>query len=268
MPSGWKSNEGILGYLSKLSFLINWNINRKTTSESLNEKLNPFKTIARENVLFDQSAKRYNIFYNRSGKGFGVNLGFWDRSSAQLNQNGFEAMESKKYESLLRWNLNRKVQALLDINHTSRINDSDFLQSRNFNLRGYAYKPEIIWQPTLNLRFGLNYQLKKTINLLEEGNDESSDINEFGGLFTWSNALKGSFNSEITFITIDFTGEPNTYLGYTLLDGLQPGNNLRMNLNWQQNLKNGLQLTLQYFGRKSNNEEMIHSGTVQLTAFF
>ena len=91
---------------------------------------------------------------------------------------------------------------------------------------------------------------------------------EWKGEVTYSRLQKGNFTARISTINNRFEGEANTFLGYTLLNGLQPGQNLVVNLNWQQQLINGLQMTLQYFGRKSGSDRMVHSGTFQLTAFF
>ena len=98
--------------------------------------------------------------------------------------------------------------------------------------------------------------------------EEKADKQELGANFTWSRLKKGNINAEVTYLHVNFKGDRNTYLGYLLLDALQPGNNVRFNLNWQQSLRKGLQLTMQYFGRKSENTRLISSGNIQLTAFF
>ena len=267
-PSGWRSQGGLLGYLYKVTLFANWNINRKTTSTKAADKVNPFKTLKKEKILFDRSIRRYNFFYNRSGTGIGVEVGYEDRSNKQLNQNGFESMENDQFRTLVRWNINRSFQSVMKWENETRENASDFLTSRNFLLEGNSYAPEFIWQPSSNWRFSVDYQYSIRQNVLSEGQGEKSSINEWGGSFTWSNAQKGSLKADFNYLNIDFKGDEDTYLGYTLLDGLQEGNNLRFSMNWQQNLKNGLQLTVQYFGRKSERTEVVHSGTVQLTAFF
>lgn len=260
--------HGIWKWVSKVSLLTNWNINRKTTSTAVSKRLNPFISLTRDDLLFEQSIKRYNLFYNRSGRGIGLELGISDRSSKQLNQNGFEALSDVKQSVVFRWNFNRTYQFILKGTRGNRDNASDFLNSRNFLIKYSSYEPGFTWQPNQNIRLGLDYGYKNNENQFNEESNEFSSINEFGGNITWSNPQKGSFTSEFTYLMIDFEGDENTYLGYTLLEGLRPGNNMRFSANWQQYLNNGLQLTIQYFGRKSENQEMIHSGTMQLTAFF
>ncbi|MFT5864043.1 MAG: hypothetical protein ACI828_002714 [Flavobacteriales bacterium] len=79
---------------------------------------------------------------------------------------------------------------------------------------------------------------------------------------------KGTINIGFEWINIDFKGEEQSALGYELLEALRPGSNQRWNVNWQQNIKSGLQLSVRYNGRNSESQRMIHSGSMSLTAFF
>ena len=47
-----------------------------------------------------------------------------------------------------------------------------------------------------------------------------------------------------------------------------PGSNLTWSVNFQRQLANGLQINLNYNARKSQDAEIIHTGGVQLRAFF
>jgi hypothetical protein len=53
-----------------------------------------------------------------------------------------------------------------------------------------------------------------------------------------------------------------------MLDGLKKGKNYTWTASWQQPLSKNLQLSLSYNGRKSENNKIIHSGGVQVRAFF
>jgi len=267
-PQNWKNSKGLLKGISKFAFLVNWNLDRKTTSDSPNDRVNPYVKVDDEDLIFERSLKRYNLFYNRLGRGIGLDLSYLDRFSKQLNQNGFEELQTSKYGIKTRWNFSSQYQVNLEYSNQNRNNISDFLNSRNFDLFENLVSPEIVWQPTQKVRFGLQYRFENKNNQFTSESTEYSTINEWKTKFTWSSSKSGMVNSEISFLDIGFEGDVSTYLGYILLEGLQPGNNLRVNLNWQQSLRNGLQLTFQYFGRKSSKREMIHSGTVQLTAFF
>ena len=67
---------------------------------------------------------------------------------------------------------------------------------------------------------------------------------------------------------INYNGNSNSTIGYEMLEGLQPGTNFTCQLNLQRKMANNIQLTLNYNGRKSSEVKTIHTGGIQLRAFF
>ena len=65
-----------------------------------------------------------------------------------------------------------------------------------------------------------------------------------------------------------FSGNPNTPVAYQILEGLQPGKNFTWSLLAQRKLTKFLDLNLSYFGRKTETSKTIHSGSIQLKAYF
>jgi hypothetical protein len=53
-----------------------------------------------------------------------------------------------------------------------------------------------------------------------------------------------------------------------MLQGLQPNKNFTWSVLAQKKLTGFLDLNLSYFGRKSENSKTIHTGSVQLRAYF
>ena len=94
--------------------------------------------------------------------------------------------------------------------------------------------------------------------------------NKYGVSFglTGKDAAKGSINGEFNFINNAFEGNSNSPVGFQLLEGLQPGRNLTWNVIAQKKLTKYLDLNLSYFGRKSETSNTIHTGNVQLKAYF
>jgi hypothetical protein len=75
-------------------------------------------------------------------------------------------------------------------------------------------------------------------------------------------------SANVTYTYIKFNGEVNSAVGYELLQALQPGNNVLWSANWQMKIASGLQLQLNYSGRKSLDTQVIHTGRMQVNALF
>ena len=57
-------------------------------------------------------------------------------------------------------------------------------------------------------------------------------------------------------------------VGLEVLQALRPGSNFTWNLNLEQRLTNGLNITVAYDGRKSSNLNVVHTGRMQVAVLF
>lgn len=267
-PKTWQSEGGFLKAISKISFNSNVRLNYKSTNNSLANRINPFtQSLNDAEVISAQGQKRYSLFYNRNGSGLALDFNRTQNESKSLLSNGFELRRRSDWTANIRWTLSQGfiLRLLTSIGTTS--NQSDFLDSRNFTLSRHALAPELIWQPTNTFR------ISGKLSIREKGQQQievpqNSRITDYSLESTFIQSGKGNLNAQFQWLSIQFSGDANTFLGYELLEGLQQGQNQKWNLNWQQSLSRGLQLTIQYNGRKSTGIRPIHTGTMQLTAFF
>ena len=70
------------------------------------------------------------------------------------------------------------------------------------------------------------------------------------------------------YIDIDYSGVSNTSVSYEILEGLKAGKNYVWSVLWYKKLTKYLQLELNYSGRKSEENKIIHSGGVSVRAVF
>ena len=110
------------------------------------------------------------------------------------------------------------------------------------------------------------YQYTSKDNTL--GDMERLLQNNYGMSFTYNNAQKVGLTGEVNFFDNTFEGNSNTPISYQMLEGLQPGKNFTWSLLAQKKLTKFLDLNLNYFGRKTETSKTIHTGTVQLKAYF
>jgi hypothetical protein len=143
---------------------------------------------------------------------------------------------------------------------------SENFVTRNFNLDEVRFQPKVSYIFNENARFDVFYQYTSKDNTI--GSMEQLLQNNYGLSFTYNNANKIALTGEVNFFKNEFTGNANTPVAYQILEGLQPGNNFTWSLLAQKKLTKFLDLNLNYFGRKTETSKTIHTGTVQLKAYF
>ena len=75
-------------------------------------------------------------------------------------------------------------------------------------------------------------------------------------------------NGEFSFYDNRFKGNSMSPVAYQMLEGLQAGQNMTWRLLLQKNLTEFLDININYQGRKSEMSQTIHTGNVQLRAYF
>ena len=133
-------------------------------------------------------------------------------------------------------------------------------------LNTYQVNPKISYLLNRQTRFDVLYQFLNKENIL--GQMETLDQQTLGVSFAYNNVQKISISGEFNYIDNDFTGSAFSPVAYTMLEGLQPGTNFTWNLLFQKRITKYLDANLSYFGRKSENSKTIHTGTIQLRAYF
>ena len=163
-----------------------------------------------------------------------------------------------------------KVQESYLLNFKSEIgtnasNSENFI-GRNFKIENFNLQPKVSYLFNERSRIEAFYQYGKKENVL--GEEEELNQQNIGFAFAYSNGEKISLNGEVKYITNDFNGSAFSPVAYQMLEGLQPGTNFTWNLIAQRRITKFLDLNLSYFGRKSESSRTIHTGTVQLRAYF
>lgn len=143
---------------------------------------------------------------------------------------------------------------------------SDSYSSRNFNINGLEIAPKVSYIFSKNASWDVFYENSTKENTL--GNLERLKQNQFGTSFNWNTEKGFTLNGIFTYINNDFTGSSSSPVGFQLLEGLQNGKNSTWQLLFQKNITQFLDISINYNGRKSETSKTIHTGTVQLRAFF
>ena len=153
-------------------------------------------------------------------------------------------------------------QSNLDKNES----ESENFSSKNYQLSESLLNPKLSYLLDDNKRFDVYYQYQIKDNSI--GDLEQLTQQKYGVSFTLTQSQKAAITGEFNYFSNQFSGNSNTPVAYQMMEGLQPGTNFTWSLIAQKKLTKFLDLNLNYFGRKSETSRTIHTGTVQLKAYF
>ena len=264
-PQQWASRSGIKNVLShfynQTSFLIDKKIRRKNDVFIIN----PFENYGVEE-LSSVSNFRNALFYNRGKQKFTTNYTFILTANRNFLSIGLAEVKLKSHQL----NFNHKFRENWLLNLTGALGENKSLtqnfQSRNYTLNTYEINPKISYLFNSQTRFDVFYQYLNKENLLS--NFELLTQQKIGVSFAYSNAQKISINGEFNYINNSFIGNAYSPVAYQMLEGLQPNINLTWRLLMQKRITKFLDINLSYFGRKSETFKAVHTGSVQLRAYF
>lgn len=264
----WSQSKGVKKVLARFSDQARVRMVRKTNYFNGVNAFNPFSSsISDTNLITTSSSVKNTLFFNRTASIFGAEYVFQDVRSKVLLSNGFDSRENKLNEISMRLNLMRKYTIELSGQNGFKKSNADYTSGRNYSIKYQLLEPSLIYQPSTSFRVTLDGKFS------EKRNDESlggelAKIKEIGSTFKYNRAQKGSLNGAINMIQITYDGIQNSALGFEMLEALKPGLNFTWNIGYQHSISKTLQLSFQYNGRKSENNDTIHSGGMEVRAFF
>lgn len=254
-----------LQFLSKISSVSAVRIDRKTTFENATTSFNPFSTNLNDsNLVSLNKSLRSSLFFNRTGYKYGVEALYQNTSNKILLSNGFDSRETIVYGVNLRYRFNKILLELENELATKTLN-SDFLSSRNFELNTRKIAPTVTYQKgaNFNWNFLLSYEEKRN------GTDaEFASLASLGTKVKYTVVNQLNLSAGFSFISIGYAGANNSSLEYEMLEGLKRGNNFTWELLLNRRIGKNLDLSVSYNGRKPDNINTIHAGTVEVRAFF
>lgn len=264
-PGLFTENEKAKAILSKFYNQTTYLIDRKTRREGNTFDINPFAS-DEVNQLGLALNFRNILFFNRGRQHYTTSYTFTDSKAENLLSVGLQknALSSHQLNFMHKfennWLANFKTQ------FSENVTTSENFEQRNFRIESYDLAPKISYLFSENAQFSLLYQYTNKENLL--GNRELLIQQKLGTQFTFNKAESYSINGEFNFISNDFTGSAFSPVAFQMLEGLQTDKNFTWSLLFQRSITKYLDANISYFGRKSENSNTIHTGTVQLRAYF
>ncbi len=264
-PKHWElSKHGVKKFWSHFHNQTSYLIDRRIRRNGNNFNVNPFQTNA-ENQLGLQLNIRNVLFFNRGLQRYTSSYTYLSNKSQNVLSIGFVENELTSHQ--LNFNHKFATHWLFSLASSFEVNQSNTenFANRNFSLDQTEIAPRLSYLLNDNTQFNLFYSNSTKDNTLGM---ESLNQQNLGLSFSFANAQKAAISGEFNFFSNDFLGNANTPVGFQILEGLQPGRNFTWRLLAQKKLTKFLDLNLNYLGRKSENSRTIHTGTIQLKAYF
>ncbi len=156
---------------------------------------------------------------------------------------------------------------LYEINQmfNSTKSESQSFATRRYLIKEWILNPKINYIRNENWQTSFGYEYKNALN--REG-EEKLGAHQLKLDAQWNDKGKTSLVGSFYWVENKFTGNEFSVVGNRMMQGLKNGSNLVWNVLLQRQLNNFLELNLSYNGRKSDQTDAIHTGSLQLRARF
>ncbi len=280
-PRGWREAGGWRAVASRFATLTSITVDRRTTDPSVLKRLSPlsFDKADAQLLAFNQLF-RNTLYFNRSNPIFGAELTFQQTQQKTQLVQGFDLRNLSTQSLLLRRTLATTFTGRLTAARDIREASSDYLALRNYRLLIYTVQPEISYQPTPALRLTGTYahtQKQNTLATLPTlptptpAEIHPGIFDDLGLEARLSQVSKRTVSATTHYTRVKFDAAPaalNSVVAIEILNALRPGSNFTWNLNVEQRLSNGLNVTLAYDGRKASSLNTVHTGRMQVAVLF
>lgn len=261
----WQNTTGIKKIASLFYNQTSYIIDKKIKRSGSNFEWNPFTYNENELIGLNESF-RNSLFYNKGKQRHSITYNY--TSTAVKNVLNFGTQENRirthqfQYAHLIKkfW----LVQWITTSGYSE--SKSNNYVSRNFELQTFDWQPKVSFLFSKNATWELFYKNSSKNNTI--GNLESLKQDQFGTHFIWNSTKGLTSNGSLIYYNNNFKGNALSPVGFQLLEGLQTGKNITWQFNLQKSMTHYLDISISYQGRKSPTSIAIHTGTVQLRAFF
>ncbi|UOQ52798.1 hypothetical protein [Hymenobacter cellulosivorans] len=268
-PRQWRDQPGWRSLLARFSTISSVTLDRRTIDKDLSSRLNPFAFQTADTLLLSlNKLLRNTLYFNRSNPIFGAEFTVQQTQQKVLLTQGFDVRNLASQSVLLRRTLAQSFTARLTTARNIRESISDYSPTRNFRILAYEVTPEISYQPNSTLRFTGTYQRLDKRNTAGPDQDIRGVFDELGLETRISQVSKRTVSGTARYVRVGFDADQTSLVALEILNALRPGSNFTWNLNVEQRLSNGLNITVAYDGRKPNGLAPIHTGRMQVSVLF
>lgn len=264
-PEQWKYEHRYKKYLSVLYNQTSLNLDKKTIRNNNQFNINPLD-FELENVLTQNFNFRNSLFYNKGKQNHSVLYNYIYNSTVNFLQSG--SQESLGNTHIVQYLHRFKKDWLITTNLRTSLSKffSENYKDKNFNLQNEQIEQKLTYNFSQNISLEAFFMYQNKNDILNKNSKLLQK--QWGVNAIYNKTQKFTFNAGFSLIDNQFTGNPNSAVAFTMLEGLQPNKNTTWQVLLQRNITQYLDVNLNYQGRKGETSPTIHTGSVQLRAYF
>lgn len=264
-PIQWQNKTGFKKIISYFYNQTSYLAERKIERDGNNFDLNPFSS-SQMNLLGLNTNFRNSLFYNRGKQKHSVTYTFLNSKTKSLLSIGSQENTNSSHQLQYVHLFAKSWLTSLSGKSIATELISENYSSKNYEINGFQIAPKLTYLFSKTTSWDVFFEFQKKSNLIAER--ELLLQQRWGSSFTYTGKKQFTMNGEISFYQNKFEGNELAPVAYQMLEGLQKGENLTWRLLIQKNLTQYLDINLNYQGRKSESSKAIHTGSVQLRAYF
>lgn len=251
--------------LSKVNLQSSLQTNKKSLAER-NIEFSPFQgnisdtSLLNLNYIFNNT-----LSINRMGRVWGIDISRYVNFGKALMTYGSESRELKDWIFKAKVNIASNYTVELQQKFGQNNLLTPFFNNRNYQLNTLSFSPSLIYFIQTKFRLTTNYQYASMTNAEQYGG-EMYKSNLFGAEAKYNAFSNTSLTGRFSYNQIDFSGEANSTVGYSMMQGLLPGHNYLWTLDATKRIMKYLELTVRYEGRRPAETKTIHVGRVGVRA--
>ena len=259
-------SSGVSKLLSKITTSSIIRIDQKISTESGGGISFLDFNIRDTSLVSYNSLTNHTLFFNRGNPTYDLQLGYRSTNNRFVQITGYEDRRLSEYFFRSRFNPKSYFDIITNVEIGKRENDSEFFDNKDLDLNQLRIEPSINYRPSSKLRIKLQYSYEtkdQQINDLEQAR-----FHELTAEATWRQAARSSLVASISLVDISYEGLLNTPIAYSILNGLNRGNNYLWSLDLTRRLAGNVDLSINYNGRKTGDAPTVHVMRAQVRANF
>ena len=242
-------------------------IGNRLLSDQGIDAYNPFiSTLRNENIIITATSLSNTLYYNRTNAGWGIDYNYLHTNTKQLLTYGVEGSSITQHTAKLRLNLTSSFTFNATGKKGLRGYQSALSDGRTYSIHSYNAEPALTWILRGALRITGSYHFDDKQNEVSYGNEHAT-VHRVELDMRYSKPVTGAISIRGSYAQIAYNGlNATSSIAYTMLEALQPGANYQWYANWERRVGSGIEISLEYEGRKSGENDIIHTGRLSIRA--